>query len=165
MHTSVPGDVSLHFTVGPLQIVQADVDNHRLVVIRDGKVIMDSRLTTGWEPTRSGHPQRHPRGDEQEPALPHIKSRLRVCQLSLALVGADSNNGEFIHANPETTAKGYFDSALFVDPVEVSGSGWRCRLRTATFTTGPCPGTSGPRCPRCSDRTSPPERLRDRTER
>jgi len=52
-----------------------------------------------------------------------------------------SNNGEFIHANPETTgvqgsanvthgcvnlsmtnAKEYFDSALFGDPVEVSGS-------------------------------------------
>ena len=33
-----------------------------------------------------------------------------------------SNNGEFIHANPETTAKGYFDT-LCVDPVEVSGSG------------------------------------------
>jgi hypothetical protein len=53
-----------------------------------------------------------------------------------------SNNGEFIHANPETTgaqgsvnvthgcvnlsmthAKEYFDSALFGDPIEVSGSG------------------------------------------
>ena len=60
MHTSVPGDVSLHFTVGPLQIVQADVDNHRLVVIRDGKVIMDSRLTTGWEPTPIGSPAAAP---------------------------------------------------------------------------------------------------------
>jgi hypothetical protein len=59
VHTSVPGDVSLHFTVGPAQTVQADVDNHRLVVIRDGKVIMDfpANHGLGTDPnrvTRSG---------------------------------------------------------------------------------------------------------------
>ena len=54
VHTSVPGDVSLHFTVGPAQIVQADVDNHRLIVIRDGKVIMDfpADYGRGTDPNR-----------------------------------------------------------------------------------------------------------------
>lgn len=120
----MPEDVSLHFTVGPLQIVQADVDNHRLVVIRDGKVIMDSRLTTGWEPTRSGHPQRHPRGDEQELALPHVKSCLRVCQLSLALVGCrfPITVSSFTPTR-RPPRRGTSTARCSATPVEVSGSG------------------------------------------
>jgi L,D-transpeptidase catalytic domain len=59
-----------------------------------------------------------------------------------------SNNGEFIHANPATTgvqgssnvshgcvnlstkdAKAYYDSAMYGDPVEVTGSGVKLSAR------------------------------------
>lgn len=52
-------DLNLHFTVGRAQIVKADVTSHRLVVVRDGKVVMDfpASYGLGSDPdriTRSG---------------------------------------------------------------------------------------------------------------
>jgi hypothetical protein len=52
-------DLNLHFTVGRPQIVKADVTSHRLVVVRDGQVVMDfpASYGLGSDPkrvTRSG---------------------------------------------------------------------------------------------------------------
>ena len=73
-----------------------------------------------------------------------------------------SNNGEFIHQNQDTvddqgvinvshgcinlsaeSAEAYFESAIYGDPVEVTGTSVSCPPPTATFTTGPSRGTSG----------------------
>ena len=81
-----------------------------------------------------------------------------------------SSNGEFIHANPATVgvqgqtnvshgcvnlsmddARQYYDSILYGDPVEVTGSGVALSAADGTSTTGPSTGHSGPLCPPCTD--------------
>ncbi|HZE03332.1 MAG TPA: Ig-like domain-containing protein [Pseudonocardiaceae bacterium] len=135
-------DLNLHFTVGRAQIVKADVTSHRLVVVRDGKVVMDfpASYGLGSDPdrvTRSGTHvvmSKSPLFLMSNPAYGYVNF---PSHWSVRI----SNNGEFIHANPETTgvqgsanvthgcvnlstanAKEYFDSAMFGDPVEVTGS-------------------------------------------
>jgi lipoprotein-anchoring transpeptidase ErfK/SrfK len=135
-------DLSLNFTVGRAQITKADVNSHHLVVIRDGNVVMDfpASYGLGTDPnrvTRSGTHvvmSKSPLYLMSNPAYGYVNF---PSHWSVRI----SNNGEFIHANPETTgvqgsanvthgcvnlsmanAKQYFDSALFGDPVEVSGS-------------------------------------------
>ena len=135
-------DLNLHFTVGRTQIVKADVTSHRLVVVRDGKVVMDfpASYGLGSDPdrvTRSGTHvvmSKSPLFLMSNPAYGYVNF---PSHWSVRI----SNNGEFIHANPETTgvqdsanvthgcvnlsttnAKEYFDTAMFGDPVEVTGS-------------------------------------------
>ena len=135
-------DLNLHFTVGRAQIVKADVTSHRLVVVRDGKVVMDfpASYGLGSDPdrvTRSGTHvvmSKSPLFLMSNPAYGYVNF---PSHWSVRI----SNNGEFIHANPETTgvqgsanvthgcvnlstanAKKYFDTAMFGDPVEVTGS-------------------------------------------
>jgi lipoprotein-anchoring transpeptidase ErfK/SrfK len=135
-------DLNLHFTVGRAQIVKADVTSHRLVVVRDGKVVMDfpASYGLGSDPdrvTRSGTHvvmSKSPLFLMSNPAYGYVNF---PSHWSVRI----SNNGEFIHANPETTgvqgsanvthgcvnlstahAKEYFDTAIFGDPVEVTGS-------------------------------------------
>src|SRR5436190_7485807 len=135
-------DLSLHFTVGRAQTVKADVNSHRMVVIRDGQTVMDfpASYGLGSDPkrvTRSGTHivmSKSPLFMMSNPAYGYVNF---PSHWSVRI----SNNGEFIHANPETTgvqgeanithgcvnlstanAKEYFDSALFGDPVEVTGS-------------------------------------------
>jgi lipoprotein-anchoring transpeptidase ErfK/SrfK len=135
-------DLSLHFTVGRAQVVKADVNSHRMVVVRDGQTVMDfpASYGLGTDPnrvTRSGTHivmSKSPLYLMSNPAYGYVNF---PSHWSVRI----SNNGEFIHANPETTgvqgeanvthgcvnlstanAKAYFDSAIFGDPVEVSGS-------------------------------------------
>jgi lipoprotein-anchoring transpeptidase ErfK/SrfK len=135
-------DLNLHFTVGRAQIVKADVNSHRMVVVRDGQTVMDfpASYGLGTDPkrvTRSGTHivmSKSPLFMMSNPAYGYVNF---PSHWSVRI----SNNGEFIHANPETTgvqgeanvthgcvnlstanAKEYFDSALFGDPVEVTGS-------------------------------------------
>jgi lipoprotein-anchoring transpeptidase ErfK/SrfK len=135
-------DLNLHFTVGRAQIVKADVNSHHMVVIRDGQTVMDfpASYGLGADPnrvTRSGTHvvmSKSPLYLMSNPAYGYVNF---PSHWSVRI----SNNGEFIHANPETTgvqgeanvthgcvnlstanAKEYFDSALFGDPVEVTGS-------------------------------------------
>jgi lipoprotein-anchoring transpeptidase ErfK/SrfK len=135
-------DLDLHFSVGRAQIVNADVNSHHLVVLRDGQVVMDfpASYGLGSDPkrvTRSGTHivmSKSPLFMMSNPAYGYVNF---PSHWSVRI----SNNGEFIHANPETTgvqgsanvthgcvnlsmanAKEYFDSALFGDPVEVTGS-------------------------------------------
>lgn len=135
-------DLTLHFAVGRAQIVKADVSGHRMVVVRDSRVVMDfpASYGLGSDPNRVTRNGTHvvmsksPLYLMSNPAYGYVDF---PSHWSVRI----SNNGEFIHANPETTgvqgsanvthgcvnlstpnAKEYFDSALFGDPVEVSGS-------------------------------------------
>ena len=135
-------NLTTDFTIGRSQIVKADARTHRIQVVRDGQVVMDLPASYGAESdlrrvTRSGT---------------HIvMAKAQTVLMSNPDFGYTdipehwavriSNNGEFIHANPAsswaqgrsnvthgcinlstTNAKNYFDTAVFGDPVEISGT-------------------------------------------
>lgn len=139
-------DVTSDFVIGRNQVVQADVNSHELVVTRDGQVTASYPASYGrgdntGDPnliTRSGV---HVVTDFDEikymsnPAYGYVNIpehwAVRI-----------SDNGEFIHANPASTdaqgyanvthgcvnlsmadAESYFHSAIWGDPVEVTGTG------------------------------------------
>ncbi len=135
-------DLTSHFTIGRSQIVKADASSHRIVVVRDGKTLFDFPVSYGKADlarniTRSGvHVVSEKLADVYmtNPAAGysnvHEKWAVRI-----------SNNGEFIHANPNTTgvqgesnvsngcinestadAQKYFNSAMIGDPVEVTNT-------------------------------------------
>jgi lipoprotein-anchoring transpeptidase ErfK/SrfK len=135
-------DISLHFQVGRRQVVKAEVSSHRIKVVRDEGVIMDFPCSYGEADkarnvTRNGiHVVSEKYADfyMSNPAAgySHVHERWAV---------RISNNGEFIHANPMSAgaqgnsnvtngcinlstsdAEQYFGSAMYGDPVEVTGS-------------------------------------------
>ena len=136
------GDLTLDFEIGRRQVVKAEASSHRIRVVTDGGVIMDFPCSYGEadQPrnvTRSGiHVVTEKYADfyMSNPAAGymHIHERWAV---------RISNNGEFIHANPASSgaqgntnvtngcinlsdgdAQRYFSSAIYGDPVEVSGT-------------------------------------------
>jgi lipoprotein-anchoring transpeptidase ErfK/SrfK len=135
-------DLSTHFTVGRSQIVKADEDSHRIVVIRDGQQVMDLPASYGLEtdPRRVTRNGTHIVMGKSEKVLMSNPDYGYVNQPEYWAVRI-SNNGEFIHANPASVgaqgrrnvshgcinlstanARAYFDTALYGDPVEVTGS-------------------------------------------
>jgi len=135
-------DMSLDFQIGRRQVVKAEVSSHRIQVIRDEGVIMDFPCSYGQADkarniTRNGvHVVTEKYADfyMSNPAAGysniHERWAVRI-----------SNNGEFIHANPNSAsaqgntnvtngcinlstgdAEQYFYSAIYGDPVEVTGS-------------------------------------------
>jgi lipoprotein-anchoring transpeptidase ErfK/SrfK len=135
-------DKSLDFEIGRRQVVRAEVSSHRIQVLRDGGVIMDFPCSYGDSDqprniTRNGvHVVSEKYSDfyMSNPAAGysniHERWAVRI-----------SNNGEFIHANPASAgaqgsanvthgcinlstedAEQYFYSAIYGDPVEVTGS-------------------------------------------
>lgn len=135
-------DLSLNITIGRRQVVRADVPSHRMQVETDAGVIMDFPCSYGEADkprnvTRNGtHVVSEKYADfyMSNPAAGysnvHERYAVRI-----------SNNGEFIHCNPQSIgAQGntnvtngcinlnlenaieYFNSAIYGDPVEVSGS-------------------------------------------
>jgi lipoprotein-anchoring transpeptidase ErfK/SrfK len=135
-------DLSSTFTIGRAQIVRADVNSHRMVVIRDGVQVADYEASYGLD----ADPNRNTRS-----GVHVVTERFTDKRMTSQLYGYDvvekwavriSNNGEFIHANPATTgvqgsanvshgcvnlstenARAYYDGVLYGDPVEVTGSG------------------------------------------
>ena len=135
-------DISLNFAIGRRQVVKADASSHRIQVITDEGVIMDFPCSYGEGDlprniTRSGV---HVVSEKYEdfymsnPAAGysnvHERFAVRI-----------SNNGEFIHCNPNSigaqgntnvtngcinlnleNAQQYFNSAIYGDPVEVTGT-------------------------------------------
>lgn len=135
-------DRTAHFTIGRAQVVKANTQTHRLVIIRDGKQVADFPASYGLESdpgrvTNSGthvvmskhetYAMTNPKYDYENVVVPWA---VRI-----------SNNGEFIHGYaPSTWAQGkqnvshgcanlapanakvYFDSAMTGDPVEIVGS-------------------------------------------
>lgn len=134
-------DMSTDFTIGRSQIVKANAPSHRMQVVRDGQVIMDIPVSYGEgdqdrNVTRSGiHVVTEKYEDfmmSNPPFYENVRERWAV---------RISNNGEFIHANPESLAaqgntnvtngcinlspadaQAYFPTALYGDPVEVTGT-------------------------------------------
>ncbi len=135
------GDVSLDFTIGRSQIVKAVAPSQRMQVVRDGVTVMDIPVSYGEgnenrNVTRSGiHVVSEMHEDflmSNPPYYENVRERWAV---------RISNNGEFIHANPLTVgvqgasnvtngcinlslsdAQEYFGTAMYGDPVEVSGT-------------------------------------------
>ncbi|MEU7765989.1 Ig-like domain-containing protein [Nocardia sp. NPDC049190] len=134
-------DLTSEFRIGRSQIVQADAPSHRMRVVRDGQPMFDFAVSYGEgnEPrnvTRSGvHVVTEKYQDfmmSNPPFYTNVRERWAV---------RISNNGEFIHANPESLsaqgsanvtngcinlspgdAQTYFPTALYGDPVEVTGT-------------------------------------------
>ena len=135
-------DLSLAFTIGRRQVVKANVPSHRMQVETDAGIIMDFPCSYGEgdlprNVTRNGvHVVSEKYADfyMSNPAAGysnvHERYAVRI-----------SNNGEFIHCNPESigaqgntnvtngcinlnlaNAQEYFSSAIYGDPVEVTGS-------------------------------------------
>ena len=138
-------DLTLDFDIGRRQVVRADAGSHRIQVVGDAGVIMDFPCSYGEadQPrnvTRSGiHVVTEKYSDfyMSNPAAGynniHERWAVRI-----------SNNGEFIHANPASSgaqgntnvtngcinlsdgdAQQYFYSAVYGDPVEVTGTSIR----------------------------------------
>lgn len=135
-------DVTSDYTVGRSQIVKADAPSHQIVVVRDGSTLMTLPCSYGEgdvdrNVTRSGI---HVVSEKYEdfymsnPAAGYFNVHERWAVRI-------SNNGEFIHANPETVgvqgssnvtngcinlsldnAQQYFTTAIYGDPVEVTGT-------------------------------------------
>ncbi len=135
-------DISLNIQIGRRQVVRAEVTSHRIQVLRDEGVIMDFPCSYGEADkarnvTRNGiHVVTEKYSDfyMSNPAAgySHVHERWAV---------RISNNGEFIHANPASAgaqgntnvtngcinlstgdAEQYYESAIYGDPVEVTGS-------------------------------------------
>jgi lipoprotein-anchoring transpeptidase ErfK/SrfK len=135
-------DISTQFTIGRAQIVKADVNSHRMIVIRDGQEVMNFPASYGL----SSDPNRNTTS-----GIHVVMNKAQTVLMSNRAYGymnipehwavRISNNGEFIHANPETTgvqgssnvthgcvnlstanAQEYYGSAIFGDPVEVINS-------------------------------------------
>jgi lipoprotein-anchoring transpeptidase ErfK/SrfK len=135
-------DVTSHFAIGRAQIVKADVNSHEMVVLRDGKPVMEfpASYGLGSDPNRNTTNGIHV-----------VMSKAPTVLMSNPRYGYENvpehwavrieNNGEFIHANPGTdgvqgsenvthgcvnlsdeNARQYFDTAIFGDPVEVTNS-------------------------------------------
>ena len=135
-------DISLKIQIGRRQVVRAEVSSHRIQVVRDEGVIMDFPCSYGEADkarnvTRNGiHVVSEKYSDfyMSNPAAGysniHERWAVRI-----------SNNGEFIHANPASSgaqgntnvtngcvnlstsdAEQYYRSAIYGDPVEVTGS-------------------------------------------
>ncbi len=136
-------DSTLDFEIGRRQVVKAEASSHRIQVLNaEGAVIMDFPCSYGEgdldrNVTRSGI---HVVSEKYEdfymtnPAAGYANIRERFAVRI-------SNNGEFIHANPASSgaqgnnnvtngcinlsiedAQQYFNSAIYGDPVEVTGT-------------------------------------------
>jgi lipoprotein-anchoring transpeptidase ErfK/SrfK len=135
-------DISLHFQIGRKQVVKAEVTSHRIQVVTDAGVIMDFPCSYGEADkarnvTRNGiHVVTEKYADfyMSNPAAGYSNAHERWAVRI-------SNNGEFIHANPSSAgaqgnsnvtngcvnlstgdAEQYFQTAIYGDPVEVTGS-------------------------------------------
>jgi len=134
-------DVSSTFTIGRAQIVKADANSHRLVVMRDGQQAANYPASYGL----ASDPERNTRSgihvvNEKFTDKRMVSQQYNYDEVEKWAVRM-SNNGEFIHANPVTVgvqgssnvthgcinlstdnAKAFYDSALYGDPVEVTGT-------------------------------------------
>jgi lipoprotein-anchoring transpeptidase ErfK/SrfK len=135
-------DITTQFTIGRAQIVKADVKSHRMIVIRDGQEVMNfpASYGLGSDPGRHTTNGTHIVMSKSQKVL-MTSRRYGYFNVPMFWAVRVSNNGEFIHANPESVgaqgsanvthgcinlstanARQYFDTAMFGDPVEVTNS-------------------------------------------
>jgi lipoprotein-anchoring transpeptidase ErfK/SrfK len=134
-------DISSTFQIGRSQIVKADAGSHRVVVIRDGQQVSDFPASYGLD----SDPRRNTRTGvhvvtEKFPERRMVSQQFDY-DVNMQWAVRISNNGEFLHAQPgtlgeqgssnvshgcinlsPTNAKSFFDSAMYGDPVEVTGT-------------------------------------------
>jgi lipoprotein-anchoring transpeptidase ErfK/SrfK len=135
-------NITSRFAIGREQITKADINSHRLLVYRSGKLLFNFPASYGLQsdPNRNTHNgvhitmEKYPIKYMSNPAYGYsnIPERWAV---------RISNNGEFIHTNDSTdgvqgssnvthgcvnlnstNGKLYYDSVLYGDPVIVTGS-------------------------------------------
>lgn len=135
-------DLTSQFTIGRAQIVKGDINSHRMKVYRDGKLIFDFPASYGYE----DDPGRVTVGGTfivMSKEYLHLMSNPKYHYKDFPAYYAVrfSNNGQFIHANDGTAdvqgyenvthgcinlttenAKAYYDTAIYGDPVEITGS-------------------------------------------
>nr|WP_246233008.1 Ig-like domain-containing protein [Nakamurella aerolata] len=141
-------DITSDFTIGRNQVVKADARTHKIVVERDGRPVATYNASYGQETdTVAGHDPK----DRQTKSGVHVVNDMKedtVMRSPLFNYAEKekwavriSNNGEFIHANPNTIneqgkanvshgcinlsladAEAYFKTAMIGDPVEVTGT-------------------------------------------
>lgn len=134
-------DVTSTFRIGRSQIVKADVNSHRMVVIRDGEQVADYPASYGLtsDPTRNTRSGIHVVSEKFTDK--RMVSENFGYDLVVHWAVRISNNGEFVHANPASAAaqgssnvthgcinlstenaRAYYETALYGDPVEVTGT-------------------------------------------
>jgi lipoprotein-anchoring transpeptidase ErfK/SrfK len=134
-------DFSSSFAIGDAQVVKADVNSFRMVVLRNGQKVLDVPASYGL----GSDPERNTRSGVHVVSEKFTDKRMVSERYGYDLVEKwavrISNNGEFIHANPASTAaqgsanvthgcvnlssdnaKAYYDMAQYGDPVEVTGT-------------------------------------------
>lgn len=138
-------DITSDFTIGRNQVVVADVNSHEMIVKQDGQVVASYPASYGrgddtGDPnlvTRSGTHVVMEKHEEYLMNNPRYGYTNSLQRWAVRI----SNNGEFIHANPASAnaqgstnvthgcanlstadAEAYFNSAIYGDPVEISGT-------------------------------------------
>ncbi|MGH3701477.1 MAG: L,D-transpeptidase [Pseudonocardiaceae bacterium] len=135
-------DLNTKFTIGRAQIVKADVNSHRMIVVRDGQEVMNFPASYGLssDSNRNTTSGIHVVMNKAQTVLMTNRAYGYV-NIPEHWAVRISNNGEFIHANPETTgvqgsanvthgcvnlstanAQEYYETATFGDPVEIINS-------------------------------------------
>ncbi|RZS40940.1 lipoprotein-anchoring transpeptidase ErfK/SrfK [Herbihabitans rhizosphaerae] len=146
-------DVSSKFTIGRSQVVKADTRTHRMKVVRDGVQIADYPASYGLE---SDPGRVTPSGTHvvmsKEKVVSMTNPKYGYYNVSMPWAMRVSNNGVYIHGNPESiaaqgnrnvshgcvnlspvNAKAYFETALVGDPVEIEGSTVRLSAKDGDF--------------------------------
>jgi lipoprotein-anchoring transpeptidase ErfK/SrfK len=131
-------DLTLDFEIGRKQVVEASAKTHRMTVTRDGKEVMNFPASLGApkSPSYNGtHVVMAKAADYT------MTSQQWDYETDVQWAVRIHNNGEFIHAAPWSAgvqgsqnvshgcinltterAKQYYDTAIFGDPVEITGS-------------------------------------------
>jgi lipoprotein-anchoring transpeptidase ErfK/SrfK len=146
-------DLTSQFTIGRAQIVRANTQTHRWVVIRDGQQVADYPASYGLDSDP---------GRVTKSGIHVVNGKAATYFMTNRAYGYEnfkvhwavrlSNNGEFSHAAPWSVgdqgkrnvshgcanlspkhAKEYYDSALIGDPVEIEGSTQRLSARDGDF--------------------------------
>lgn len=136
-------DLTRTFTIGRSQIVTADVNSYRLLVTVDGAVTKNYPVSYG---RNTDDPELETRSgthvvQEKYDSFTMCNPKYGYCGFVANWAVRISNNGEFIHENAAVVAslgkenvshgcvnmgpadaKDYYDSALYGDPVEVTGT-------------------------------------------
>ena len=134
-------DFSSTFAIGDAQVVKADVNSFRMVVVRNGQKVLDVPASYGL----GSDPERNTRSGVHVVSEKFTDKRMVSQRYDYDVMEKwavrISNNGEFIHANPVSAAaqgsanvthgcvnlsienaKAYYDMAQYGDPVEVTGT-------------------------------------------
>ena len=136
-------DITTDFTVGRSQVVQADVNSHRMIVLVDGAITKNYPVSYGKEsvPGRATVSGIHV-VTEKFPTFEMCNPEFDYCNVTEKWAVRINNNGEFIHENALTAAQqgkanvshgcvnmgvgdaeDYYNSAIYGDPVEVTNTG------------------------------------------